>query len=410
MKKLFIFTASYPFGYGESFLENELPILSKKFDITLIPTTPVNQDVVREVPNNVVIDRELSDLFKNESVLARKFWGLFYFDLFFFNDVKNTKLNFNRIRYMISWYLQAKRIKKWFEKKYLKNNNEEILLYSYWMNFAAVAIADLNKKYDNIKAFSRAHRGDMYVEDSKYNYLPYRKKILNNIDKIFTISSHGQDYLKNKYPEYSNKIDISRLGVKEQESLSKKSVDNTFRIVSCSYLNPVKRVDLIIDSLVKASEKINKKISWTHFGDGPLRNKMGKKAKEKFKDKNLEYDFKGNVMNTEILSYYRNNPVDLFLNLSSSEGLPVSIMEAISFGIPVIATDVGGTKDIVKSENGALLKADPSFEEVARKIKRITSMNEDDIEKLKENSVKIFNEKVNAKINYNEFIEKINRL
>jgi glycosyltransferase involved in cell wall biosynthesis len=410
MKKLFIFTASYPFGYGESFLENELPILSKKFDITLIPTTPVNQDVVREVPNNVVIDRELSDLFKNESVLARKFWGLFYFDLFFFNDVKNTKLNFNRIRYMISWYLQAKRIKKWFEKKYLKNNNEEILLYSYWMNFAAVAIADLNKKNDSIKAFSRAHRGDMYVEDSKYNYLPYRKKILNNIDKIFTISSHGQDYLKNKYPEYSNKIDISRLGVKEQESLSKKSEDNTFRIVSCSYLNPVKRVDLIIDSIASTSEKINKKISWIHFGDGPLRNELENKAKEKFKGKNADYDFKGNVMNKEILSYYKNNSLDLFLNLSSSEGLPVSIMEAISFGIPVIATDVGGTKDIVNSKNGALLNADPSVEEVAEKIKSIIEMNKEDFEKLKENAFKIFNEKVNARINYNEFIEKINRL
>jgi glycosyltransferase involved in cell wall biosynthesis len=311
---------------------------------------------------------------------------------------------------MISWYLQAKRIKKWFEKKYLKNNNEEILLYSYWMNFAAVAIADLNKKNDSIKAFSRAHRGDMYVEDSKYNYLPYRKKILNNIDKIFTISSHGQDYLKNKYPEYSNKIDISRLGVKEQESLSKKSEDNTFRIVSCSYLNPVKRVDLIIDSIASTSEKINKKISWIHFGDGPLRNELENKAKEKFKGKNADYDFKGNVMNKEILSYYKNNSLDLFLNLSSSEGLPVSIMEAISFGIPVIATDVGGTKDIVNSKNGALLNADPSVEEVAEKIKSIIEMNKEDFEKLKENAFKIFNEKVNARINYNEFIEKINRL
>jgi glycosyltransferase involved in cell wall biosynthesis len=85
-------------------------------------------------------------------------------------------------------------------------------------------------------------------------------------------------------------------------------------------------------------------------------------------------------------------------------------MEAISFGIPVIATDVGGTKDIVNSKNGALLNADPSVEEVAEKIKSIIEMNKEDFEKLKENAFKIFNEKVNARINYNEFIEKINRL
>jgi len=410
MKKLFMFTASYPFGYGESFLENELSILSKNFDITLVPTTPVNENVVREVPNNVKIDKELSDLFRDESVFARKFLGLLYFDLFFFNDIKNTKLNFSRIRFMISWYLQAKKIKKWFEKKYLEDNNVEIILYSYWMNFAAVAIADLNKKYDNVKAFTRAHGGDLYEERKKIKYLPYRKKILKKIDNIFTISSHGQEYLKNKYPEYSKKIDISRLGVKEQESLSKKSEDNIFRIVSCSYLNPVKRVGLIIDSIAEASEKVEKKIFWIHFGDGPLRNELENKAKEKFKGKNVDYDFKGNVMNTEILNYYRNNPVDLFINLSSSEGLPVSIMEAISFGIPVIATDVGGTKDIVNSKNGFLLSSNPSIEEVAEQIKSIIEMNREDFEKLKENAVKIFNEKVNAKKNYNEFIEKINRL
>ena len=39
--------------------------------------------------------------------------------------------------------------------------------------------------------------------------------------------------------------------------------------------------------------------------------------------------------------------IDLFINTSSSEGVPVSIMEALSVGIPIIATDVGGTKEIV---------------------------------------------------------------
>jgi len=45
----------------------------------------------------------------------------------------------------------------------------------------------------------------------------------------------------------------------------------------------------------------------------------------------------------DVLNYYASNPVDVFINTSSSEGLPVSIMEAMSFGIPVIATNVGGT-------------------------------------------------------------------
>ena len=46
------------------------------------------------------------------------------------------------------------------------------------------------------------------------------------------------------------------------------------------------------------------------------------------------------------------------MNVSISEGLPVSIMEAISLGIPVIATDVGGVKEIVNEVTGILIKTD----------------------------------------------------
>ena len=58
----------------------------------------------------------------------------------------------------------------------------------------------------------------------------------------------------------------------------------------------------------------------------------------------------------------------MFINVSSTEGIPVSIMEAMSFGIPVIATAVGGTPEIVNNENGYLLSKDPSAKELAEVI------------------------------------------
>ena len=39
--------------------------------------------------------------------------------------------------------------------------------------------------------------------------------------------------------------------------------------------------------------------------------------------------------------------LSLFINLSETEGIPVSIMEAISFNIPVLATNTGGVNEIV---------------------------------------------------------------
>ncbi len=55
----------------------------------------------------------------------------------------------------------------------------------------------------------------------------------------------------------------------------------------------------------------------------------------------------------DLMLFFKENSVDLFINASITEGTPVSIMEAISCGIPIIATDVGGNPEIVseKMEN-----------------------------------------------------------
>ena len=58
------------------------------------------------------------------------------------------------------------------------------------------------------------------------------------------------------------------------------------------------------------------------------------------------------------MNYYNTYEIDLFVNLSTIEGVPVSIMEAQSSGIPVLATDVGSSKEIVDDDNGFLIPKD----------------------------------------------------
>jgi glycosyltransferase involved in cell wall biosynthesis len=61
--------------------------------------------------------------------------------------------------------------------------------------------------------------------------------------------------------------------------------------------------------------------------------------------------------------------VDAFINTSRTEGgAPVSIVEAISHGIPVIATAAGGNVDIVSGRNGILLAEHPAVEQIAGAI------------------------------------------
>ena len=46
----------------------------------------------------------------------------------------------------------------------------------------------------------------------------------------------------------------------------------------------------------------------------------------------------------------KENNFDLHINLSEYEGIPVTIMESMSLGIPVIATDVGGVSGLLQTE------------------------------------------------------------
>ena len=82
----------------------------------------------------------------------------------------------------------------------------------------------------------------------------------------------------------------------------------------------------------------------------------------------LRVTLMGQISHNEVLRFFKNHPIDVFVNLSTIEGVPVSIMESISFGIPAVATDVGATNEIVNSQTGILLSPNPECKEVADAI------------------------------------------
>lgn len=125
---------------------------------------------------------------------------------------------------------------------------------------------------------------------------------------------------------------------------------------------------------------------------------------------NITFDFRGNIPNTELMEEYQNSFYDLFINVSSSEGIPVSIMEASSFGIPCIATDVGGTRELVHTgQNGILLPSDPSPENVRDAILSILAMDDKGYETLRHTTREYWNAHFNAEKNYREFVDELLR-
>lgn len=167
-----------------------------------------------------------------------------------------------------------------------------------------------------------------------------------------------------------------------------------FRIVSCSAFQAYKRVDLIIDILSKLKENVE----WVHFGDGELKEEILRAVVNL--PPNIKFTWMGFKDNDFIMQYYKNNFVDLFVNVSSTEGIPVSIMEAISFGIPAVATNVGGVSEIVNSQTGFLIEKFFDSFEVANIISSYLNSSIEIKNKIRMKAKLFWEENYNAKINH----------
>ena len=208
-------------------------------------------------------------------------------------------------------------------------------------------------------------------EDEYDNYAPLRKDIANALDAAVFISGKGELYFQEHYPECSTRL--FRLGTKDVGKVSS-STDGWLRVLSCSTVYPLKRVDLILQSVAEVSK--TRKVEWTHLGGGEdyekIREQVKKLENERFRARML-----GQMSYSDVMEYYKNNPFDVFINLSTNEGIPVSIMEAASCDVPIVATNVGGTSEIVNEETGILVSENPTPNEVAEAILNIEKNRKD---------------------------------
>ncbi|MGL5354982.1 MAG: glycosyltransferase [Cetobacterium sp.] len=387
-KDLFLITNSYPYGSGEEFIQNEVNYLSKEFRKVFIISMNQNDEKTKNVPNNFEVYR-----LKNNKLNLFKLLTLEYIEDFFSEKINLKNLK-NRISFMHTGAAVKNNILEILKKE--KLNLDETVLYSYWFYSGAYGISKI--KSDKTIKISRAHRYDLYIERGPQ---PLKNEIFSKIDAVLPCSLQGAEYLKDRYPIFNNKIEKSYLGTENIEGQIFKK--NNYNIVSCSYIRPVKRVSLIIEGLEKLNLR-DKKVTWTHIGDGEGVEELKLLAKQKLK--NVEFQFLGHLKNENILEYYKQNDIKCFVNLSSSEGLPVSMMEVQSFGIPIVATNVGGVNEIVNKETGVLLSENPTPQEIADGIKKMLLLSDEDYESIQRKCFEYWSENFNAKKNYKNFIEK----
>ncbi len=317
----------------------------------------------------------------------------------FFNELmhsRNKLSYFKNSKKYLNYLLHAVNVSQRLNMEVISKYGSKVTYYSFWFNIWVLYLSLIKKKTD-LKVVTRAHGGD-YDEDQTKIFFPFRSFQLKNISVISPVSEFGVNYLKEKYPFSQAIIEKSYLGVRSYSNNPLKT-ENKFTLVSCSSLIKLKRTELIVEILKHADFEIN----WLHFGDGPLRERFLDKVKEL--PSNVSFDFKGHITNENLLDFYKTNSVDLVINVSESEGIPVSLMEAISFGIPVMGTAVCGVPEIVCEQTGFLIPKDFNSQKVAAILNDYHKSTTDQKKQLRRSALDYWSKKFNLQVNYEKFFE-----
>jgi colanic acid/amylovoran biosynthesis glycosyltransferase len=347
--ELYFFTRHYPYSeIGESFIEREIIYLSDSF--SKIQVFPSNiHSFIRETPENVQVNDLIAKSKSNGKI------NLIYIYLctvslwapVFLSEIKERGLfHFisKLIQYLRLMNIQMVRYKSL--KKHLTHvDTSNVIFYDYWFINSTLALCFLKKRGIIKKVVVRSHKMDVFDEVQKSTGIPFRDYQFRWIDRMYTISAFNKNYFIQKMgPKWASKIEVSYLGVKNGKNDNNNVVKepNTKILVSCANMHDHKNIHLIPQVL----KRLKTPVKWVHFGEG--KNYESVKNLISSMPKNVEIELKGTVSNSIVNEYYRTHQIDAFLSLSSSEGIPVSIMEAIANGIPVFAYAVDGVPEIVK--------------------------------------------------------------
>lgn len=404
-KEVILITSNFPSYPGEEFLETELKYWAqhKNVHLTIMPIAMNTKR--RPLPENIALNFALIN--KTNKIAIRLFYitkslisKMFYRELFTYVLKKPQRFKDTLISFVRYLYFKDKL------KSFLKTHNtEELIFYTYWNTEVTYALQSLKENY-GFKLVSRIHRFDLYQEEKNNQYMPLKRAFLSHIDKIYTITENAETYLIKTYGFDKSIIQTSRLGVDLHNIICTPNRDS-YHILSCSYLTQVKQIDKLIEALAKLSNRISGiNIKWTHIGSGELNEEIQKFAYQELHSlSNLSYHFLGNLSNKDVYTFYKGASVDVFVNVSASEGAPVSIMEALSCHIPIIAPDIGGISEMVINKyNGILLSKEFTIDEV------VTALSATEFFKnnaTRRHAFDVYLKKYNAEKNYTNFIQKV---
>lgn len=398
--KLVLATNVFPYNSGEAaFIIPELKRLKKEYDITVISHADREQMKAGYVQKEVLEEIKILHFPKPVITMADKVKALFSYLLSKDGrqeivEICRGKSNIReRLYQSLSFYAQALADQKEIHKSGVVSPGRPVIYYSFWNTYYCYSMVREKRKHKNVKIVSRFHGFDLYHERIPGNRQVFKHQMEAGTEGLIFLGEFARKYyIENVKADSTSeeKLHVCPLGIEAAGRKMPPRQSQTLQLLSCSDVISLKRVEKIIDGLACVEQG---EICWTHIGDGPELAKVKAYAAGKLeKRSNIRYTFKGQMEHDQVLQYYETQQADCFITTSSTEGVPVSIMEAMSYGIPIIATAVGGIPEMLEGD-GILLTGNPTGEEVGKAINSVLTLEKTGLCRMKDKSYEIWQQR-----------------
>ena len=365
MKKLlYVFDNINYISGAQKVTEYQIKLLSDSYDISVFSLIRPNDDVKERLP----MVNFIGDSIWNRTEIL----GLSFLEVIHSNKY-SIKQKLLRIQYAILMRFNNKynHIEKYFD-----NIKEEFNTYDI-----VCVVSEASKLRALVDSLSHPKKVQwIHTDYARWSeFSEWTKKvtendeeIYKNYDTIITLSEISRKGLIHKIPSLENKtviipnlIQTELIIQMSNEPLEIKLNHELTNIVTVGRLDKEKSYDRIFD-ICKYMKKEHVSFHWYIVGDGP----MWKHLQQRLENEDLR-----NVIS---LLGFMDNPyplvkeADLFALLSEYEGTPVTIVESLILGTPVIATAVGGIAEQLENGKWGVL-LDNNDKEIYNKIRKIVT-------------------------------------
>jgi glycosyltransferase involved in cell wall biosynthesis len=214
---------------------------------------------------------------------------------------------------------------------------------SFWRKRVFIVISKLFGK----RVIYHIHGAEFHLFYNKNKKIV--KQTLLKCDVILALSDHWLTFFKEEIGHTQVKVVKNVIELPLPQKNNSKEI---FQILFLGHLGERKGIFELLEMLGENKKDFSGKLKLNIGGNGNV-----EKIKKIIKKENIEdiVTFHGWVSGLEKKQLLRDSHI--FILPSYNEGVPISILEAMSYGLPIISTPVGGIPDVVKNgKNGILIE------------------------------------------------------